>query len=64
MLGKKDGIVDGIIDETTLGSNDEFDVGYALGWSEVGIIDGAPLGSSVGKTVGPRVVKVLGTTDG
>ena len=50
MLGKKDGTVDGMVDETTLGSNDEFDVGYALGWSEVG--------SSV------RACGMVGTSDG
>ena len=45
-------MVDGFI----LGTNDGLDVGYALrssDESEVANIDGAPVGSSVGKTVGP-----------
>jgi len=41
--------------------------GFALGSSdgtEVGNIDVAPLDASVGKTVGSRLGKVLGTIDG
>ena len=56
-----------MVDGFTLGTNDGLDVGYALersDKSEVGTIDGAPLGSSVGKTVGSRVGKVLGAIDG
>jgi len=56
-----------VINGFTLGTNDGLDVGYALGRSdesEVGTIDGAPLGSSISKTVGSRVGKVLGTKDG
>jgi len=56
-----------LVDGFTLGTNDGLDVGYPLGRSdesEVGTIDGAPLGSSVSKTVGPRVGKILGTIDG
>jgi len=56
-----------MIDGFTLGTNNGLDVGYTLrrsDESEVGTLDGAPLGSSVGKTVGPRVGKVLGTIDG
>ena len=56
-----------MVDGITLGTNDGLDVGYAFGRSdesEVGIIDAAPLGSSVRKTVGPRVGKVLGAIDG
>ena len=56
-----------MVDGFTLGTNDGLDVGYAFerpDASEVGIIDGATLGSSVGKTVGSRVGKVLGTIDG
>ena len=69
ILGKKDGTADGMVDGFTLGTNDGLDVGYAFGSSdesEVGIIDRAPLGSSVGKTVGPgfRLGKVKGSTDG
>ena len=43
-----------MVDGFTLGTNDGFNVGYALGRSdesEVGTIDGAPLDSSVSKTV-------------
>ncbi len=56
-----------VINGFTLGTNDGLDVGHALersDKSEVGTIDGAPLGSSVGKTVGSRVGKVPGTIDG
>ncbi len=56
-----------MIDGITLGTNDGLDVGYALGscdGNEEDTIDGAPLGSSVRKTVGSRVGKVLGTIDG
>jgi len=56
-----------VINGFTRGTNDGLDAGYALGRSdesEEGIIDGAPLGSSVSKTVGSRVGKVLGTKDG
>ena len=56
-----------VINGFTLDTNDGLDAGYALGRSderEVGITNGAPLGSSVSKTVGSRVGKVLGTIDG
>jgi len=58
-----------MVDGFTLGTNDGLDIGYPLrssAESEVGIIDKAQLGSSVGKTVGPgfRLGKVKGSTDG
>jgi len=56
-----------VINGFTLGTNEGLDVGYTLGRSdesEVGTIDGVPLGSSVSKTVGSRVGKVLGIIDG
>ena len=58
-----------MVDGFTLGTNDGLDIGYPLGSSaliEVGIIDRAPLGSSVSKTVGPgfRLGKVKRSTDG
>ena len=56
-----------MVDGFTPGTNDGLDVGYAIcssDESEVGDIDGAPLGSSVGKTVGSRVGQVPGTIDG
>ncbi len=56
-----------MVDGFTFGTNDGLDVEYAFGRSdesEVGTIDGAPLCSSVGKTVGSRVGKVPGTIDG
>ena len=49
-------MIDGIkLGTNALGSSDG---------SEVGTIDRAPLGSSVTKTDGSRVGKVLGTVDG
>jgi len=58
-----------MVDGFTLGTNDGLDIGYPLGSSdesEVGTIDRAPLGFSVGKTVRPgfRLGKVKGSTDG
>ena len=56
-----------VINGFTLGTNDVLEAGYELGMadeSEVGTIDGAPLGSSVSKTVGSRVGKLLGIIDG
>jgi len=69
ILGKKDGTADGMVDGFTLGTNDGLDIRYPLGSSdesEVGTIDRAPLGFSVGKTVRPgfRLGKVKGSTDG